>query len=82
MVLCKFIYMLSSWTLYDYPPTIRWRDRISDSGTEIDVRALQTLDSSFTDKMLITQAVGLHSHVSIGKCVMGFTTAEKINVKH
>lgn len=38
------------------------------------------LGSSLTDSVLITQAVDLHSHVSIGREVMGFTTAEKSSI--
>lgn len=38
------------------------------------------LASSLTDSVLITQAVDLHSHVSIGREVMGFTTAEKSSI--
>lgn len=38
------------------------------------------LGSSLTDSVLITQAVDLHSRVSIGREVMGFTTAEKSSI--
>lgn len=37
------------------------------------------LGSSLTDSVLITQAV-CDSHVSIGREVMGFTTAEKSSI--
>lgn len=38
------------------------------------------LGSSLTDSVLITQAVDLHSRVSIGREVIGFTTAEKSSI--
>ena len=39
------------------------------------------LGSSLTDCILITQAVKLYSHVSIGREVVGFTKAEKSGIR-